>query len=109
MEGRTVDWYDVDALEGLRDIDLLVVDGITPGGEALAPALHVLGRRLAENAAVVVEESPGRTVPRQVGGFGLTEQRRLAGRWITLAAPLRGPGPPPADGGQLSTMPGSAV
>jgi hypothetical protein len=35
---------------------------------------------------VVVDEVPARIAPRQ-GGFGLTEQRRLAGRWITLAAP----------------------
>ena len=62
VEGRTVDWYDVDALDGLRDIDLLVVDGIAPAAaDALTPALHVLGRRLADDAAVVVEESPGRT------------------------------------------------
>jgi predicted O-methyltransferase YrrM len=87
VEGRVVDWYDVDALAGLRDIDLLVVDGsAAPGSEALAPALHVLGRRLADEAAVVVDEVPARSAPRQ-GGFGLTEQRRLAGRWTTLAAP----------------------
>jgi predicted O-methyltransferase YrrM len=86
VDGRTVDWYDVDALDGLQDIDLLVVDGTaTPGGEALAPALHVLGRRLTAGAAVVVDDQ-GRTVPRQGGTFGLTEQRRLAGRWTTLAA-----------------------
>ncbi|GIE93662.1 class I SAM-dependent methyltransferase [Paractinoplanes rishiriensis] len=88
VEGRTVDWYDVDALDGLSDIDLLVVDGTAaPGREAVAPALHVLGRRLAAGAAVVVDEAPARSAPRQGGGFGLTEQRRLAGRWITLASP----------------------
>ncbi|GAA2657308.1 class I SAM-dependent methyltransferase [Paractinoplanes durhamensis] len=87
VEGRTVDWYDVDALDGLTDIDLLVVDGTAaPGAEAVAPALHVLGRRLADSGAVVVDEVPGRVAPRQ-GGFGLTEQRRFAGRWTTLAQP----------------------
>jgi hypothetical protein len=87
VDGRTVDWYDVEALAGLSEIDLLVVDGsAAPGSEALAPALHVLGRRLAGAAAVVVDEAPGRGVPRQ-GGFGLTEQRRLSGRWTTLAVP----------------------
>lgn len=87
VDGRTVEWYDVDALDGLQEIDLLVVDGtVAPGAEALAPALHVLGRRLAGGAAVVVDEAPARIAPRQ-GGFGLTEQRRLAGRWTTLAAP----------------------
>ena len=90
VDGQTMQWYDVDALDGLQDIDLLVVDGtIAPGAEALTPALHVLGRRLARGAAVVADETPGRAVPRQ-GGFGLTEQRRLAGRWTTLAAPVEG-------------------
>ena len=87
VDGRSVDWYDVDALDGLGEIDLLVVDStVAPGADALAPALHVLGRRLAAEAAVVVDEAPGRVAPRQ-GGFGLTEQRRLAGRWTTLACP----------------------
>ncbi|GIM95152.1 class I SAM-dependent methyltransferase [Paractinoplanes toevensis] len=87
VDGRNVDWYDVDALDGLTDIDLLVVDGTSaPGTEAVAPALHVLGRRLADSGAVVVDEVPGRVAPRQ-GGFGLTEQRRLSGRWTTLAQP----------------------
>jgi predicted O-methyltransferase YrrM len=86
VEGGTVDWYDVDALDGLRDIDLLVVDGtIAPGPDALAPALHVLGRRLAPGAAVVADEVPAPSVaPRQGGGFPLTAQQRLAGRWTTL-------------------------
>jgi predicted O-methyltransferase YrrM len=89
VEGRAVDWYDVDALDGLRDIDLLVVDGtIAPGApDPLAPALHVLGRRLAGEAAVVVDEVPARVAPRQGGGFGLAAQRRATGRWATLAHP----------------------
>ncbi|GIF18592.1 putative O-methyltransferase YrrM [Actinoplanes tereljensis] len=87
VDGRSVDWYDVDALDGLTDIDLLVVDGTSaPGTEAVAPALHVLGRRLADSGVVVVDEVPGRVAPRQ-GGFGLSEQRRLSGRWTTLAQP----------------------
>jgi len=97
VEGRTVDWYDVDALDGLHGIDLLVVDGtVAPSTpDALTPALHVLGRRLAGEAAVVVDEMPtadGRVAPRQ-GGFPLTAQRRLAGRWTSLAYPATtGPG-----------------
>lgn len=87
VDGKPVDWYDVDALDGLRDIDLLVVDGtIAPSTDALAPALHVLGRRLAPGAAVVVDEVPPPSVaPRQGGGFPLTPQQRLAGRWTTLS------------------------
>jgi predicted O-methyltransferase YrrM len=86
VDGKPVDWYDVDALDGLTDINLLVVDGtIAPAPDALAPALHVLGRRLAAGAAVVVDEVPAPSVaPRQGGGFPLTPQQRLAGRWTTL-------------------------
>jgi predicted O-methyltransferase YrrM len=89
VDGKPVDWYDVDALDGLQDIDLLVVDGtIAPGPDALAPALHVLGRRLAPGAAVVVDEAPAPSVaPRQGGGFPLTAQQRLAGRWTTFSYP----------------------
>ncbi|MFF5293434.1 class I SAM-dependent methyltransferase [Paractinoplanes globisporus] len=81
VDGRSVDWYDVDALDGLTGIDLLVVEG----ADAVAPALHVLGRRLADGGAVVVE-APTHVAPRQ-GGFGLTEQRRVSGRWTVLAHP----------------------
>jgi predicted O-methyltransferase YrrM len=86
VDGKPVDWYDVDALDGLQDIEMLVVDGtIAPAPDALAPALHVLGRRLAQGAAVVVDEVPAPSVaPRQGGGFPLTAQQRLAGRWTTL-------------------------
>jgi predicted O-methyltransferase YrrM len=86
VDGKSVDWYDVDALDGLQGIDLLVVDGTSaPASDALAPALHVLGRRLTTGAAVVVDEVPGPAVaPRQGGGFPLTPQQRLAGRWTTL-------------------------
>lgn len=80
LDVRTVDWYDVDALDGLRDIDLLVVDG-PDGAEALPPALHVLGRRLTAGGAVVVEEGP-RPAPRQ-GGF--TPEQPVVGRWTTLS------------------------
>ena len=80
LDVRTVDWYDVDALDGLRDIDLLVVDG-PDGPEALPPALHVLGRRLTGGGAVVVGEGP-RPAPRQ-GGF--TPEQPLVGRWTTLS------------------------
>ena len=95
VDGRTVDWYDVDALDGLRNIDLLVVDSTAAPAatDALTAALHVLGRRLAAGAAVVADETPGtqsRVAPRQ-GGFPLTAQRRLAGRWAILAYPTAVP------------------
>jgi len=89
VDGRTLDWYDVDALDDLTQVDLLLVDGaITPeGSDPLAPALHVLGRRLAPGAVVVVDDEPERVAPRQGGGFGLTAKRRLPGRWTALTHP----------------------
>jgi predicted O-methyltransferase YrrM len=89
LDGRTVDWYDVDSLDGLHAIDLLVVDGpAATTADALPPALHVLGRRLATGAAVVIEEAArpeGRVAPRQWGFDGLTPERRLAGRYTALS------------------------
>jgi predicted O-methyltransferase YrrM len=95
VDGRTVGWYEVDALDALHDIDLLVVGG---PASALAPALHVLGRRLAPGAAVVVDERPGagvaadetpghdgRVAPRQGGFETLTPEPRLAGRYTALS------------------------
>ncbi|GAA0458284.1 hypothetical protein Ade02nite_07590 [Paractinoplanes deccanensis] len=82
VEGRTVDWYDVDALDGLHEVDLLVVDAtLAPArSDALTPALHVLGRRLAVRGAVVVDEDPRHA-------YGLTVQRPLPGRWMSLEYP----------------------
>jgi predicted O-methyltransferase YrrM len=97
VDGRTVGWYEVDALDALHDIDLLVVDG---PASALAPALHVLGRRLAPGAAVVVDERPGaaadeppghdgRVAPRQGGFESLTPEPRLSGRYTALSNTLK--------------------
>lgn len=93
VDGTTVDWYDVDALEELRDIDVLLVDG---PASALPPALHVLGRRLTPGAAVVVDDPPAtgdRSAPRQ-GAGALTPEGRVLGRYTALSytspmAPLR--------------------
>jgi predicted O-methyltransferase YrrM len=84
VDGKNVDWYEVEALEALRDIDLLVVEGPAPlsTAEALPPALHVLGRRLAEGAALVVEDA-ARVVPRQAPQV-LVPERRLAGRYTAM-------------------------
>jgi predicted O-methyltransferase YrrM len=84
LEGRTADWYDVDTLDGLHDVDLLVVDGPAATADALPLALYALGRRLATGAAVVVEETP-RTAPRQGGFEGLTAERRLIGKYTALS------------------------
>ena len=78
-DGRTADWYDVDALAGLTDIGLLLVDG--PGPDPLPPALHVLGRRLAADGVVVAAASP---VPRQGNLDGFMASPSPAGGWTVL-------------------------
>lgn len=89
VDGRTTDWYDVDSLDALKDIGLLIVTGPSPAEDALAPALHVLGRRLADGAAVVVEDGP---VPRPRGFDGLVPVPPLSGRWSVLSyAPALSP------------------
>jgi predicted O-methyltransferase YrrM len=89
VEGKPIYWYEAAALDDLQDVGLLVIDGtLAPSGpDALTPALQVLGSRLADGAAVVVDEVPTRVAPRQGGGSGLTVQRRLPGRWTVLTHP----------------------
>ncbi|MFG1602458.1 class I SAM-dependent methyltransferase [Actinoplanes sp. NPDC049265] len=79
LDGRTTDWYDVDALTSLTDIGLLLVDG--PATDPLPPALHVLGRRLADDGVVV--SLPRSSVPRQHphDGFRLDH----TARWTVLS------------------------
>jgi hypothetical protein len=85
VDGRSTDWYDVDALDAVKDIGLLVVTGPSPAGsDPLAPALHVLGRRLAAGAAVVVEDGP---IPRPRGFDGLVPAPLPTGGWTVLTHP----------------------
>lgn len=52
-------WYDLQAFEGLQDIDLLVIDGPvgTTNRWARYPALPVLWSQLAEDALVVLDDA----------------------------------------------------
>ena len=56
--GRSVTWYDVSALDGLRDVDLLSVDGPPGQGNPQArwPALPFFRDRLAPGARVVLDD-----------------------------------------------------
>jgi len=56
--GRTVRWYDLEALAGLEGIDLLCVDGPPGQGAAQArwPALPALHGRLSPSAVVVLDD-----------------------------------------------------
>jgi hypothetical protein len=75
VDGRTVGWYEVDALDALHDIDLLVVDGPVderPGAAADEPPGH-----------------DGRVAPRQGGFESLTPEPRLSGRYTALSNTLK--------------------
>lgn len=56
--GKTVRWYDLDALSGIQDIDLLSIDGPPGQGTSHArwPALPALYDRLAPGAVVVLDD-----------------------------------------------------
>ena len=74
-------WYDASSLDGLRDIDLLLVDGPpgSTGPMARYPALPVLVDRLSDRASIVVDD-----VLRK-------EEKRVISRW---KAQYPGLGPP---------------
>jgi predicted O-methyltransferase YrrM len=56
--GRTVRWYDVDALAGIEGIDLMSIDGPPGQGTSHArwPALPALHDRLSADAVVVLDD-----------------------------------------------------
>jgi hypothetical protein len=96
VRGATFDWYDVDALADLDDIDLLIVDG-PPGSTgplSRYPALDMLRHKLSRTATVYLddlsredeqetlrrwaEENPGTAVePALIGQHGLLTYARV--------------------------------
>ena len=58
IAGRSVRWYDLDALAGIDDIDLLSIDGPPGQGTSHArwPALPALHDRLSPGAVVVLDD-----------------------------------------------------
>lgn len=58
IAGRTVRWYDLDALSGIEDIDLLCIDGPPGQGTSQArwPALPALHDRLSAGGVVVLDD-----------------------------------------------------
>jgi len=58
IEGRSVRWYDLDALAGIEGIDLLCIDGPPGQGASHArwPALPALHARLSAEATVVLDD-----------------------------------------------------
>lgn len=72
INGTTWDWYDTQALEGLEEIDLLVVDGppteVMP--QARYPALPLLIDRLSADAVVLVDDADR------------SEEKHMVERWL---------------------------
>ena len=58
IDGRSVTWYDTDALADIEGIDLLSVDGPPGQGAAYArwPALPALRHRLSPDATIVLDD-----------------------------------------------------
>lgn len=78
-EGDTP-WYGLEALDGLDDIRLLVVDGppAATGVDARYPAVPSLAASLAADARVVLDDTDR------------DEERAIAERWIAELGPERG-------------------
>jgi predicted O-methyltransferase YrrM len=92
INGDEFQWYNVDALRDINEIDLLLVDG-PPGslGEmARYPALHALESQLAPNAVVILDDAdrPGEQgiIRRWITEVpGLREEREIFSRVAVLA------------------------
>lgn len=58
-QGTNYNWYAVEALEGLSDIDMVLVDGppAATGEMARYPALPLIMDRLAPNATVILDDA----------------------------------------------------
>jgi predicted O-methyltransferase YrrM len=58
INGETYSWYDTTAVQDLKDIELLLVDGPprASGPRARYPALPLLGARLAPGARIVLDD-----------------------------------------------------
>ncbi len=65
-------WYAPEALDGLEDVDVLIVDGPPTAVQELAryPALPVLASRMAGDAVVLVDD------------YALDDVREMVARWI---------------------------
>ncbi|GID97466.1 class I SAM-dependent methyltransferase [Amorphoplanes digitatis] len=90
--GKPYQWYDVEQLADLSDIDLLLIDGppAATGPDARYPALSVLAGRLAGTATVILDDTNRQqereAVQRWISEVpGLTEEQRLLGRHTVLS------------------------
>jgi predicted O-methyltransferase YrrM len=92
LDGRTFPWYDTDALAGLREVDLLLIDGPPEktGPDARYPAMRMIEDRLADAATVVFDDAHRHdeqvALRRWVETIeGLTEEGEALGRHAVLS------------------------
>jgi predicted O-methyltransferase YrrM len=79
INGDEFQWYNIDALRDINEIDLLLVDG-PPGSlgkMARYPALHALESQLAPNAVVILDDAER------------PDEKGIVERWITEVPGLR--------------------
>lgn len=59
IDGKTWLWYDISVLEGVEQIDMLVIDGPPENIQKLAryPALPLLKDKLSENAIIILDDT----------------------------------------------------
>jgi predicted O-methyltransferase YrrM len=92
LDGRTFPWYDVEALAGLSDIDLLVIDGPPEktGPDARYPALRVLEKQLADAATILFDDAHRAAEQAALRKWvdtieGLTQEGEALGRHAVLS------------------------
>jgi predicted O-methyltransferase YrrM len=92
VDGREFPWYDTEALAGLGEVDLLLIDGPPEktGKDARYPAMRVLEDRLADTATVVFDDAHRHdeqiALRRWVETIeGLTEEGEALGRHAVLS------------------------
>lgn len=82
LDGETWDWYETTALEGVSEIDLLIVDGPIQAGNSREmvrfPALPVLRDRLAPDAVVLLDDTNRR------------HESAMVERWLALYPEFEG-------------------
>jgi len=84
-------WYDPAAVADLQEVEMLLVDGPpqATGPDARFPAMHVLERRLAANATVIVDDANRPDEREAVRRWtqtitGLTQDKSILGRHAVL-------------------------
>ncbi|WP_328461548.1 class I SAM-dependent methyltransferase [Actinoplanes sp. NBC_00393] len=92
IDGREYPWYDPEALADLHDVDFVLIDGPpeATGPDARFPALHVIEKRLAAEATIVLDDAGRKDEQAALAAWterfdGLTLQGEVLGRHAVLS------------------------